>query len=66
MSGSPIPFDAPHLLDSIIYPIDKVALLDRAREIEVPSAVADAIHRLPAGPFASREELVQAIESITQ
>lgn len=65
MSSSPEWQLGPHLLNEVSYPIDKVALLDRAMELGLPSAVQEAIRRLPTEPFGSRDELVAAVEGLT-
>jgi len=65
MSSSPRPRVEPRLFDAIAFPTDKARLLERARELNAPDAVQEAIDRLPAGPIESRAELVAAIERIT-
>jgi hypothetical protein len=54
----------PRLLDSLRYPTDKDVLLERARELELPSAIQEAIRRFPSRSFRSRAELVAAVEEI--
>jgi hypothetical protein len=61
-------FDAgfgPHLLESVTYPTDRTALLERAVELGLPSAIQEAIRRFPMQSFRSRDELVAAVEKIS-
>ncbi len=55
----------PRLLDSLSYPTDRDALLERAIELDLPSAIQEAIRRFPATSFGSRDELVAAVEKIS-
>jgi hypothetical protein len=55
----------PRLLESVTYPTDKIALLERAIELGLPSAIQEAIRRFPMQSFGSRDELVAAVEEIS-
>ena len=65
MSSSPDWQLGSYLLNAISYPIDKIVLLERAIELGLPSAVQEAIRRLPTQPFHSRDELVAAVEGLS-
>ncbi|HEY5272667.1 MAG TPA: hypothetical protein VIJ34_05470 [Acidimicrobiales bacterium] len=65
MSSSPVEVFGPRLFESVSYPRDKNALLDRAIEPGLPSAIQEAIRRVPAKIFRSRDELVVAVENIS-
>ena len=54
----------PRLLESTDYPIDKNELLKRAREMNVPDAVREAVLRLRSGTFRSRGNFLAAVEAI--
>jgi hypothetical protein len=61
-------FDAgfgPRLFESVTYPTDKTALLERAIELGLPSAIQEAIRRFPMQSFDSRDELVAAVEEMS-
>jgi hypothetical protein len=55
----------PRLLEAVTYPTDKTALLERAIELGLPSAIQEAIRRFPMQSFRSRDELVAAVEEIS-
>jgi len=55
----------PRLLESVTYPTDRAALLERAMELGLPSAIQEAIRRFPMQSFRSRDELVAAVEKIS-
>jgi hypothetical protein len=46
---------ARRLLGAFSYPIQREDLLERARQIDAPSAIREAITRLPAGRFECRD-----------
>jgi hypothetical protein len=55
----------PRLLESVTYPTNTAALLERAIELGLPSAIQEAIRRFPTQSFRSRDELVAAVENIS-
>jgi hypothetical protein len=65
MVSSSKPTLEPRLLEAIDYPTDRAALLCRAKKIDAPEAVQEAIRRLPSGSFRSLDELVTAVENIS-
>jgi hypothetical protein len=52
------------LLEAVVFPIDKSALLERARQIDVPVPVREALERLRDGTYQSRSDFVLAVEAL--
>ena len=52
------------LLEAVVFPIDKSALLEHAREVEVPVPVREALERLRDGTYHSRSDFVLAVEAM--
>jgi hypothetical protein len=52
------------LLEAVVFPIDKSALLERARQIDVPLPVREALERLRDGTYDSRSDFVLAVEAM--
>lgn len=52
------------LLEAVVFPIDKSALLERARQVDVPATVREALERLRDGTYHSRSEFVLAVEEL--
>jgi hypothetical protein len=52
------------LLKTVEFPIDKAALIERARQMEVPVPVREALERLRDGTYHSRSDFVVAVEEM--
>jgi hypothetical protein len=52
------------LLESVVFPIDKSALLEVARRTDVPVTVREALERLRDGTYYSRSDFVLAVEAM--
>jgi Protein of unknown function (DUF2795) len=52
------------LLEAVVFPIDKSDLLERARQIDVPVPVREALERLRDGTYNSRSDFVLAVEEM--
>jgi hypothetical protein len=52
----------PILLEDVAFPVEKIALLERALHIGVPDPIREALERLPQTAFRSRSEFVVAVE----
>jgi hypothetical protein len=52
------------LLEAVVFPIDKSALLERARQADVPVTVREALERLRDGTYYSRSDFVLAVEAM--
>jgi hypothetical protein len=52
------------LLEAVVFPIDKSDLLERARQMDVPVPVREALERLRDGTYYSRSDFVLAVEEM--